>query len=163
MEMLKAELGRSLTREKEQALKEKRRRAVLDALLALNPVDAPETMVTAEVDSSLQQYARFLASQGMDLKETKLDWNKLREEARPAALRRVKEYLLLDAIADAEKLSVSDTELDADLKRRARSMGVAFGELKSQLAKNDRLDGIREELRIDKALELLLTEAVAAS
>ena len=71
--------------------------------------------------------------------------------------------LLLDAVADAEKLSVSDTELDADLKRRARGMGVAFAELKSQLAKNDRLDGIREELRIDKALELLLTEAVAAS
>ena len=163
MEMLKAELTKSLTREKEQALREKRRRAVLDALLALNPVDAPETMVTAEVDSSLQQYARFLASQGMDLKETKLDWNKLREEARPSAVRRVKEYLLLDAIAEAEKLEVSDTELDADLKRRARGMGASFAELKSQLAKNDRLDGIREELRIDKALDLLLTEAVAAS
>jgi len=163
MEMLKAELARSLTREKEHALREKRRRAVLDALLALNPVDAPETMVTAEIDSSLQQYARFLASQGMDLKEARLDWNKLREEARPAAVRRVKEYLLLDAIADAEKLSVSETELDADLKRRARSMGATFAELKGQLVKNDRLDGIREELRIDKALELLLTEAVEAS
>ncbi|MCL4808059.1 MAG: trigger factor [Thermoanaerobaculia bacterium] len=163
MEMLRAELVRGMTREKEQALKEKRRRAVLDALLALNPVDAPETMVTAEVDSSLQQYARFLASQGMDLKEAKLDWNKLREEARPAAVRRVKEYLLLDAIADAEGLDVSETELDADLKRRARSMGASFSELKGQLAKNDRLDGIREELRIDKALELLLTEAGAAS
>lgn len=163
MEMLKAELVKSLTREKEQALREKRRRAVLEALLALNPVDAPETMVTAEIDSSLQQYARFLASQGMDLKEAKMDWNKLREEARPMAVRRVKEYLLLDAIADAEKLSVSDTELDADLKRRARSMGASFGELKSQLAKNERLEGIREELRIDKAVELLLTEAVAAS
>jgi trigger factor len=163
MEMLRAELTKSLAREKEQALREKRRRAVLDALLALNPVDAPETMVTAEIDSSLQQYARFLASQGMDLKEARLDWNKLRDEARPAALRRVKEYLLLDAIADAEKLSVSETELDADLKRRARSMGASFAELKGQLAKNDRLDGIREELRIDKALELLLTEAVEAS
>jgi trigger factor len=163
MEMLKAELAKGLTREKEQALKEKRRRAVLDALLALNPVDAPETMVTAEVDSSLQQYARFLASQGMDLKEAKIDWNKLREEARPAAVRRVKEYLLLDAIAEAEGLEVNDTELDADLKRRARSMGASFSELKGQLAKNDRLDGIREELRIDKALELLLTEAVEAS
>ena len=163
MEMLKAELTKSLVREKEQALKEKRRRAVLDALLALNPVDAPETMVTAEVDSSLQQYARFLASQGMDLKEAKMDWNKIREEARPAAVRRVKEYLLLDAIAEAETLVVSDTELDADLKRRARSMGAAFGELKSQLVKNDRLEGIREELRIDKALELVLTEAVPAS
>lgn len=163
MEMLRAELTKSLTREKEQALREKRRRAVLDALLALNPVEAPEAMVTAEVDSSLQQYARFLASQGMDLKEAKLDWMKLREEARPSAVRRVKEYLLLDAIAEAEKLEVSDTELDADLKRRARGMGASFAELKSQLAKNDRLDGIREELRIDKALELVLTEAVEAS
>jgi trigger factor len=163
MEMLRAELAKSLAREKEQALKEKRRRAVLDALLALNPVDAPETMVTAEIDTSLQQYARFLASQGMDLKEAKLDWNRLREEARPAALRRVKEYLLLDAIAEAEKLEVSDTELDADLKRRARSMGAGFAELKGQLAKNDRLEGIREELRIDKAVEFLLAEAVAAS
>lgn len=163
MEMLRAELVRSLLREKEQALKEKRRRAVLDALLALNPVDAPDTMVTAEVDSSLQQYARFLASQGMDLKEAKMDWNKLREEARPAAVRRVKEYLLLDAIAEAEKIDVSDTELDADLKRRARSMGASFGELKAQLVKNERLEGIREELRIDKALELVLTEAVPAS
>ena len=163
MEMLRAELVKSLAREKEQALREKRRRAVLDALLALNPVEAPETMVSAEIDSSLQQYARFLASQGMDLKETKLDWNKLREEARPSAVRRVKEYLLLDAIAEAEKLEVSDTELDADLKRRARGMGASFAELKSQLAKNDRLDGIREELRIDKALDLLLTEAVEAS
>lgn len=163
MAMLKDELTKSLVREKEQALKEKRRRAVLDALLALNPVDAPETMVTAEVDSSLQQYARFLASQGMDLKEAKMDWNRIREEARPAAVRRVKEYLLLDAIAEAENLVVSDTELDADLRRRARSMGAAFGELKSQLVKNDRLEGIREELRIDKALELLLTEAVPAS
>ena len=58
---------------------------------------------------------------------------------------------------------MSDTELDADLKRRARSMGAAFAELKGQLAKNDRLEGIREELRIDKALELLLTEAIPAS
>jgi trigger factor len=99
----------------------------------------------------------------MDLKEAKMDWNKLREEARPMAVRRVKEYLLLDGIADAEKLVVSDTELDADLKRRARSMGASFGELKAQLAKNDRLDGIREELRIDKALELVLSEAVPAT
>ena len=41
--------------------------------------------------------------------------------------------------------------------------GASFGELKSQLVKNDRLEGIREELRIDKALELVLTEAVPAS
>ena len=92
-----------------------------------------------------------------------MDWNKLREDARPMAIRRVKEYLLLDAIADAEKLVVSETELDADLKRRARSMGASFAELKAQLVKNDRLGGVHEELRIDKALELLLTEAVPAT
>jgi len=52
----------------------------------------------------------------------------------------VKEYLLLDAIGEAENVAVSDTELDAELKRRAQAMGATFAELKGALQKNDRLE-----------------------
>ena len=89
-------------------------------------------MVESEVDSALKEYARHLTRQGVDLKEAKVDWNKLRKEARPSAERRVKEYLLLDAIGDKESLMVTDTELDAELKRRAQAMGLPFGELKAR-------------------------------
>ncbi len=160
--MLREQVVKSLAREKEAALKEKQRRAALDGLLALNPVDAPDTLVEAEVDGMLKEYARFLSRQGIDLKEAKTDWNKVREEFRPGAVRRVKEWLLLDAIGEAEKISVTETELDAELKRRAPQFGITPSELKASLAKAERLDGIREELRMGKVVDFLLTEAVTA-
>ena len=161
--LLREKVTESVTREKEAALKETRRRAALDALLALNDVEAPESMVEAEIDSALREYARHLARQGVDLKAAQLDWNGMRNDAKPGAVRRVKEYLLLDAIGDAESVAVSDTELDAELKRRAQSMGTTHAELKAALVKNERLEGVREEMRIDRVVELLLAEASPAA
>jgi trigger factor len=160
--MLRAKVTESLTREKEAALKETRRRSLLDGLLALNEVEAPESMIEAEIDSALKEYARHLSRQGVDLKEAGIDWNSARTDARPGAIRRVKEYLLLDAIGEAENVAVSDTELDAELKRRAQAMGATFAELKGALQKNDRLEGVREELRIDRVLDVLLAAAIPA-
>lgn len=160
LQTLRTKVTESVARDKEHALREKRRRALLDGLLALNDVDAPESMVVAEIDSALKEYARFAARQGLDLKQANLDWTKMREDARPSAVRRVKEYLLLDAVGEAEGLAVTDTELDAELKRRSAAMGMSFSELKTALAKADRLEGVREELRIDRVVEFLLAEAV---
>lgn len=159
---LRAKVREGVEREKREALLQKRRRAVLDGLLALNDVDAPDSMVGAEVDSSLREYARFLARQGVDLKSASFDWDKMREEVRPAAIRRVKEYLLLDAVGNAELIEVSETELDADLKGRARALGIQPSELKAQLKKGERLGAVREELRIDKVVRFLLDQAVTA-
>ena len=160
--LLREKVTESLTKDKETALRETRRRALLDGLLALNEVDAPESMVESEIDSALREYARHLTRQGVDLKEAKIDWNALRGDAREGAVRRVKEYLLLDAIGEAESVAVTDTELDAELKRRATTAGMSFADLKGALVKADRLEGVREELRIDRVLDFLLAEASVA-
>ena len=74
----------------------------------------------------------------------------------------MKEYLVLDAIGEAESVAVTDTELDAELKRRATTAGMSFADLKGALVKADRLEGVREELRIDRVLDFLLAEASVA-
>ncbi|HUM01764.1 MAG TPA: trigger factor [Thermoanaerobaculia bacterium] len=160
--LLREKVAESLTKDKETALRETRRRALLDGLLALNDVAAPESMTEAEIDSALRDYARHLARQGVNLKEAQIDWNALRGDARDAAVRRVKEYLLLDAIGEAEGIGVTDTELDAELKRRATAAGMSFAELKAALAKAERLEGVREEIRIERVLDFLLAEAAVA-
>ena len=162
LEMLKERVRERIAHEKEEALLQKRHRAVVDGLLALNDVDAPESMVQSEVDSALREYARFLSRQGVDLKGAGIDWGQLRDDARPAAVRRVKEYLLLHAVGDAESVEVTETELDADLKMRARSMGMQASELKASLKKADRLGGVRGEVRAAKVLRFLLEQAVPA-
>jgi trigger factor len=163
LDLLKEKVTESLMKDKEAALRETRRRALLDGLLALNDVAAPESMVESEIDAALREYARHLTRQGVNLKEEKIDWNAMRGEAREGAVRRVKEYLILDAIGDAEQVSVTDTELDADLKRRAQAAGMSFAELKAALVKAERLEGMREELRIERILDFLLAEAAVAS
>lgn len=163
LELLRKNVIESLAREKEAALRETRRRALLDGLLALNEVDAPESMTEAEIDSALQHYARHLTRQGVNLKEAAIDWNALRGDAREGAVRRVKEYLLLDAIGAAEEIAITDTEVDAELKRRAGATGMSFSELKAAHAKSGRLEGLREEIRIERVLDFLLAEAVVAT
>jgi len=160
--LLKEKVTESLTKDKETALRETRRRALLDGLLALNDVAAPESMVESEIDSALREYARHLTRQGVNLKEAKIDWNSMRGDARDGAVRRVKEYLLLDAIGEAESVSVTDTELDAELKRRSQAAGMSFAELKGALVKAERLEGVREEIRIERILDFLLSEAAVA-
>lgn len=162
LEMLREKVVESLKLEKEHAVRGARRRALLDGLLALHDVPAPESMIESEVDSALKEFARHLTREGVDLKDAQVDWNAMRKEARPAAERRVKEYLVLDAIGDKEDVTVTDTELDAELKRRAQSMGMSFGDLKSALAKADRIEGVREELRITRVVDFLLAEAAVA-
>lgn len=161
--LLRERIAESLTKEKEAALRETRRRALLDGLIALNEINAPDSMTEAEIDSALREYARHLTHQGVNLKEAQLDWNALRGEAREGAVRRVKEYLLLDAIGEAEGITVTDTEVDAELRRRATATRMSFAELKAALVKAGRLEGLREEIRIERVLDFLLAEAAVAT
>ena len=89
----------------------------------------------------------------------KEDWEKLRTEARPDAERRVREYLLLDAIAEREGIQVSDTELEAEFKRAAAERGVEPAVLREQMARAGGIDALRDEMRLARAADLLIGSA----
>jgi trigger factor len=84
------------------------------------------------------------------------DWPKLGEEARPGAERRVKEYLLLDAIAEREGIQITDTELEAEFKRAAAARGVEPSALREQMNKAGGIEALRDELRLAKTADLLI-------
>ena len=107
--------------------------------------------------AALKDYARYLAANGMDPKEA--DWEKLGQDARPGAERRVKEYLLLDAIARREGITVSETELEAEFKRAAARRGVDPAELRERMARSDGLEALRGEMRLARAVDVLISSA----
>lgn len=156
-ESLREKVRGNLRAEKESARRRKFRREILDAILSRTSVPAPEVLVDSEVAGSLRDYARYLAANGVDPKEA--DWDKIREDARPGAERRVREYLVLDAIARREGITVTDTELDAEIKRAAVRRGVEASALRGDLAKNDGLDALRDEMRLARTLDLLISAA----
>ena len=151
---LREKVRTRLRQEKEGERRRKFRRAIFDVLLSQRDVPAPEVLVEAETTSALREYARYLAASGAD--PQKEDWSKLGEEARPGAERRVKEYLLLDAIAEREGLEVTDTELEAEFKRAAAQRGVEPAALREQMAKAGGIDALRDEMRLAKAADALI-------
>ena len=81
------------------------------------------------------------------------------DEPKPGAVRRVKEYLLLDAIAERENIQISETELEAEFKRAAAERGVEAAVLREQMAKSGGIEALRDEMRLARAVDLLIGSA----
>jgi trigger factor len=157
VESLREKIRRSLRQEKEADRRRKFRRTILDTLLSRGAVPAPEVLVESETEGALRDYARYLAAGGMDPKEA--DWERLRREARPGAENRVREYLVLDAIARREGVDVTDTELEAEFKRTAARRGADPAALRQQLVQAGGLEALRDEMRLSKTIDLLISAA----
>ena len=154
---LREKVREGLRHEKETERRRKFRRVIVDTLLSRINLPAPESLVEAETVAALKDYARYLASSGVDPKEA--DWQKLGQDARPGAERRVKEYLLLDEIARREAIEVSDTEVEAEFKRAAARRGADPAALREKMAGNDGLEALRDEIRLSKAVDVLISSA----
>jgi trigger factor len=136
-----------------------KRTEIGDALLNAHELEAPETLIEEELGRSLNNYARFLSSQGVDLQKAEIDWEKMGAEFRPDAIKRVKRSLILEAIAKKEGLLVSDVEVDAEIRRAANEAERDFAEVKHRMKHDGGYESLRTSLAQDKALELVLRES----
>lgn len=136
-----------------------KRNQIGDRLLAAHEFDVPQAMVDEELGKSLNNYARYLATQGVNLEQANLDWAKVGEEFRPEAVKRVKRGLILEAIAKQENIAVSDVEVDAEIRRAAQEQERDFAEVRHRLRHDGGYDALRESLAQERALELVLREA----
>ena len=152
-------IGADIRKHRElEALREKRKQ-IGEHLLGIHDFDVPEVLVEEELGKSLQNYARFLASQGVDIDKAELDWNKIADDFKPEAVKRVKRGLILEAIAKKEKIVVSDVEVDAEIRRAANESGRDFADVKHRLVHDGGYESLRASLAQEKALDFVLKEA----
>lgn len=130
-----------------------------EQLLAAHEFDVPESLVDDELGKSLNNYARYLASQGVNLETAEIDWRKVGEEFRPEAVKRVRRMLILEAIARKEGIAVSDVEVDAEIRNAAREQNRDFADVKHHLKHEGGYEALRESMAQDRALELVLRES----
>lgn len=110
---------------------------VVDSAVDLSQVDFPPVLVETEIDRTLEQQARQLQANNLGMEEYLSRIGKtgeeLREELRPAAAKRVFRSLVLDRIAEAEKIEVNDADIDAELERMIEGAGDKKDEARKQL------------------------------
>ena len=131
------------------------REKILEELIKRHDFPVPEALVEHQMDSRLERVVRSLAAQGVDPRAVNVDWVSLRQRQRVRALRDVKAEILLDRIATAENLDVSEEELTKEIETLAQHSGESAAVLRARLTKQGALDRMKSKLRSDKAIELL--------
>jgi trigger factor len=159
VQQMRETIGADIRKHKEfEALRVKQNQ-IGEHLLGIHDFDVPDALVEEELGKSLQNYARFLASQGVDVEKADLDWNKISNDFRPEAVKRVKRGLILEAIAKKEAIEVSDVEVDAEIRRAANENGRDFAEVKHRLRHDGGYEALRASLAQEKALAFVLQNA----
>jgi trigger factor len=130
----------------------------LDQLRERHPLELPQGAIDTEVEGMLRDWATDLVRQGADLEQAGIDWEEMRQRMRPDAEARLHARLLLDAVVEADDVTVDDAELDATLARIGRAEGQSGAALRQQLQREGRLDAVRNQIKREKALRSLLGE-----
>ncbi|HJQ38645.1 MAG TPA: trigger factor [Thermoanaerobaculia bacterium] len=159
VEQMRETITADIRRHREMEALRLKRSQVGERLLGLHDFDVPEALVEDELGKSLNNYARYLASQGVDLQKAELDWSKVGEEFRPEAVKRVKRSLILEAIARKENIGISDVEVDAEIRRAAKEQDREFADVKHHLKHDGGYEALRASLAQERALELVLSSA----
>ena len=156
IEDFKNKLREHLSNDKERRLKAETRDKLTEALVAHYQFPVPESVVQNQIDARLDRGLRALAAQGMRTEDMrKLDFARLREAQRDSAISEVKATLVLDRIAEAEHVDVSDEELENELQLISLQTREPLETLRERLTNEGALARIREQLRREKTGSLL--------
>ena len=156
LEALKQRIRESLLAGKEHEAEQEAKEKIIDQLVERHEFPVPEAMVERQVQLRLERGLRALSAQGMraeDLK--KMDFARLRAGQRESALKEVKVSLILDRIAELEKIEASDEEVNQEVEALAHQARQPVEEVRTRLTRDGALDRIRNRLRNEKTLDYL--------
>ena len=158
-EELKVKLKGEIEKEKELALERQLKDQVVDQLLETNPFDVPESLVGEQAKAMVSDTKLRLAAQGVALKKLGVSEEKLQEDYKAMAQKQVRTFLILEKIAGAEGIAVTDEEADDRLREMSERMHQKFDVVKRYYEKNGLLPEVKAGIIRDKTLNFLLEKA----
>lgn len=155
---LKEKLLEQKTRQAESALKNK----LLTEVAEASTIDFPEAIINEQCDQMINDFANTLRYQGMDMQRymsaTGSTIASLRESVRPEAEKRLKENLVLEAVAKAEGLEVTEEDINKEYENLASMYGMELDRVKAMFGQSEN-DNMKAELLNRKALDFLVANA----
>jgi trigger factor len=163
LEELRDDLGAKLREAAERRIESDFRVSAVDAAVEEARVDLPDELITARASERWERLERELAARGIDpdayLRMQGRSRDQMIDESKPDAERELKRDAVLEAIADAEEVEVTDEEMVEALAHTAEHERTTPEKLLERLRANGRDALIRQDLRMRKALDLLAESA----
>lgn len=159
----KAELEAELKKQKEAEGKRKQEDEAVEKAVENASYEIPEAMITTNVSQMKEDFARRIQSQGLTMEQyymfTGATEEKMEEEMRPQAVKRIETRLVLEAVAKAENIEISDERLDEEIQKMADSYKMEADKLKEFMSDAEKKQ-MKEDMAVQEAVTFLWENAV---
>ena len=165
LDELKADLRTKLEEEAKNRAEAEMRNSLVEKVSEATELEVPEAMIEAQLDNMMMELNYQLQYQGLQLQQllemTGRTIEELKAERREEATKLVKSSLILEAIAKAENVEVSEEEIEAELAKMAQMYNMEVEKIKSAMRPAD-LEDIKGQLTIRKTIDLLVDNSKLA-
>ncbi len=155
MEELREKIREDLVNAYEADSRNSVRKQIIDQIVEKNVFEAPNTLVEQRIDDMIRDSLQTLQAQGIDLKRFPMPTEEQRNQLRPIALQNVKAGIILKAIGEQEALEVSTEEIEAEVEKRAKLIGVPADFLRDHMENNNMMENFSYSILEDKVYKLI--------
>jgi trigger factor len=156
LDEVRKQIRQSLEYERKHTAEREAKDKLVAELVKRNDFEVPEALVDRQIDLRIERGLRALAAQGVKMEDMKkMDLPRMRAGQREQAMQDVKSSLLLERIADLEKIEVGEDEVNRELDALARQSQQTPEAVRARLTQDGGLDRIRNRIRSEKTLDFL--------
>ncbi|MCF0142494.1 MAG: trigger factor, partial [Parasporobacterium sp.] len=164
MKEYKADIKKNLEDAKKQEAKTAAEDELVAALIEKSEMIVPEPMIEAQAEQTARDFQMRVENSGMQMQQylqmVGQTPEQFMEEIKPYALKTIQRRLVLEAVAKAENIEISDADVDAEIQKMADAYGIELDKLKEFMS-DDEKKGIKDDLAVNKAAEVLFDNGKA--
>ena len=161
----KEDIKKKLTEKKEKEARAKKEAHAVEKAVENATMEIPDAMIDTQVQSMMEDFARRMQSQGLSLEQyfqfTGMDAKKMHDQMKPEALKRIQNSLVLEAVAKAENIEISDEKVDEEIAKMAEAYKMEVEKLKGIIGDSER-DQMKKDLAVQAAADLIADAAKEA-
>ncbi len=162
LEEYKADVKAKLTEKKEKDAKDEKEAAVIEAIIKDAEMEIPEAMLQTQQKQMVDEFAQRIQMQGLSIDQyfqfTGTNYDKMIEQVKPQAEKRIQSRLVLEAIAAAEKIEATEEDFEEEMKVMAETYQMEVDKVKELLPEKS-VAQIKEDLAVRKAAEFVVENA----
>uniref|UniRef100_UPI00405788A1 trigger factor n=1 Tax=Agathobacter sp. TaxID=2021311 RepID=UPI00405788A1 len=159
----KEDLKKNLTTQKENEAKRTKEDEAIAKIVEASAMELPEAMIQTQCEDMVNDFAGRIAQSGLTMEQylqfSGMTVDKLMEQVRPEAETRIKTSLVLDAVAKAENIEVSDADVEEGIEELASVYGMDADKLKEYMGEAEK-DSMKKDLAITKAVDFIMENTV---
>ncbi|MBP3543348.1 MAG: trigger factor [Lachnospiraceae bacterium] len=159
----KADIRAKIVEKKEKEAASLKEDAIIEKIIEDAQMEIPEPMVDYQVRQMADDFARRIQSQGLSVEQyfqfTGLTPDKMFEQMRPNALKRIQSRLVLEAVVAAENIEATEEDVEKELEKMASMYKMEVEKVKELMGEKERAE-IKRDLAVQKAAEFVVAQAV---